>query len=285
MSASTATTAVVDIFVGSAIVFILTFGLFLIYGLFRVVNMAHGDLVMLGAYFASVVQGRGISFWMSVLAAAAGTAIIALLIDLSCVGRLRRRSPLATMLATWGFSLILSQGALILFGPSGRYVNPPVVGQVVFLGGVFSTYQLVLLLVAIVIFGATWIFLKITTLGLHIRAVIDDASLAELQGVNTARLFSAVFALGGAFSGFAGAVLAPFSAINPNVGSGFSITSFMVLITGGLGNVVTAVSGALIVGGARSIIATFSSVTVATVATLAIVAIILAARRADADLG
>jgi urea transport system permease protein len=285
MGAGNAVTVVLDILIGSAIVFILTFGLFLIYGLFRVVNMAHGDLVMLGAYFASVVQARAMSFWFSALTAAAGTALIALLIDLLCIGRLRRRSPLATMLATWGFSLILSQGTLIVFGPGGRYVNPPVAGQVVLLGGIFSTYQLILLLIALVILAVSGVFLKMTTLGLRIRAVIDDAPLAELQGINTSRLFSAVFALGGAFSGFAGAVLAPFSAVNPNVGSGFSITSFMVLITGGLGNVITAAAGALVVGGARSVIATFFNVTVATLATLAIVAIILAIRRADADLG
>jgi branched-subunit amino acid ABC-type transport system permease component len=278
------TRVLLDVLIASAMLFILTFGLFLIYGLFRIVNMAHGDLVTAGAYSAALSQGRGLNFWLCVLVAAVVTATIALLIDVSCVGRLRHRSPLATMLATWGFSLMLTQGILLAFGPAGRYVDPPIVGQVEIFGSIYSSYQLILLLVAVVLLLGTWSFLKRSNVGLRIRACIDDAGLAQLQGVDTSRLFSTVFALGGAFAGIAGAMLAPFSAVNPNAGSAFSVSAFMVLITGGLGDVFSSAAGALVVGGARSVLGTFFTITLATLGTLALVAVILAIRRTDADL-
>jgi urea transport system permease protein len=278
------TTILLDVLISASTVLILSFGLFLVYGLFRVVNMAHGELVMIGAYTAALAQRAGMGFFFCVLAAGCVSALVTLLMDFICVSRLRRQSTLFPLLATWGFSLVISQGVKLIFGSGGMYVDSPISSQVQIMGSQFATYQLALLAVAIVLVSCTWLVMAKSRFGLQIRATIDDPRLAELQGINTARLFSIVFALGGAFAGMSGALLAPISAINPNAGSDFSITSFMVLISGGLGHIGSAVFGSLVVGGLRSILGTFGSLTLATLGMLLVVALILVVRRRDEDL-
>jgi urea transport system permease protein len=277
------TSLVIDAAVASAVTFLLAFGLFVSYGMFRVVNMAHGDMVMAGAYVASAAQSAGSGFVLAVIAAAATVAAIAFAMERICIGRLRNQSALATLLSTWGFGLVISQSVRLMSGSGGRYVDPPFGGQIEILGAPYASYQIALLGVACSLFALTWYLLARTGRGTRFRACMDNHKLAELQGINTRLLFSATFAVAGAFAGIAGALLAPISAINPDVGSGFSVSAFMVLITGGLGSVTSAAFGSLVVGGAHSMIGAFTTATAAKLALLVIVAVILMFRRRDPD--
>lgn len=284
LDASFWTSLVIDAVVGTSVTFVLAFGLFMTYGMFRVVNMAHGDMVMLGAYVASSIQDAGGGFLVQVLAAASAVAALAFAMDRICVGRLREQSSLATLLATWGFGLVISQSIRLAAGSGGRFVDAPLTGQIEVAGAPYSSYQLALVAFAVVLLAIAWYLLGRTGLGAKIRACVDSRRLAEIHGINTRLMFTSTFCVGGAFAGVAGALLAPISAINPNIGSGLSVSAFMVLITGGLGSITSAAFGSLVVGGARSVIGTLTSVTAATLAIFALVALILIMRRRDTSL-
>lgn len=278
------TSLVADGLIASATVFLLAFGLFVTYGMFRVINMAHGDMVMLGAYIASLLQSMGAGFAVATLGAMALVGATAFAMDQICIGRMREGAPLATLLATWGFGVVISQSVRLALGSGGRFVDAPLQGQVYLLGTTYSSYQVALLVLAVALSALAWYVIARTSLGIRIRACIDNRQLAEIRGINTRLLFTGTFAVGGAFAGLAGAVLAPLSAINPSIGSGFSVSSFMTLITGGLGSITGAVFGALVVGGGKSVIGAFTGVTEAKLAILAIVAVILVLRRRDMSL-
>lgn len=274
---------VIDLLVAVASLLILSLGLFVVYGLFKVVNMAHGDMVMLGAYVASISQSQGLSFWVGAILAALSSATFALIMDKVCVGKLRERSALATLLATWGFSLVISQGIRLTFGSGGRFVAPPFTSQFELFGGIFSTYQLFLLIVGFLLLGITLFIMHGTHLGLRIRAYVDSSELAELNGIDTRTLFTLSFLTGGALAGLAGALLGPITSINPSVGAGFSVSAFMVVIAGGFGDVLSPFYGSLWVGGLKSFLSSVSTATIATLSTLLIIALILTLRRRDDD--
>ncbi len=274
--------AMLDCLNGFSSVFILAFGLYIVYGLFKVINMAHGEMVMLGAYVASVSQESGYPFIVAVLCAGLSGGIIAFAMDWLCIRRLPERSSMSSLLATWGFGLIIAQGVRLYFGSAGRFVNPPVSGRIDIFGVPLPTYQAILFAVSLILLLQSWWLLGRTQLGLRIRASIDNPLLAELNGINTQRLFVLSFVVGGAFAGMAGALLAPISAIDPTVGTANSVTSFLVVITGGVGQIFSVLFGSAVVGGLRSLINSFWGITTATLGMLAIVAIILVLRRRSA---
>lgn len=273
-----------DALIASAIVLLLSFGLFIIYGLFRVVNMAHGEMVMLGAYIASISQGAGFGFTSATLLAALFVGLVAVFMDMLCIGRLRVQSPVATLLATWGFALLISQSVRLLMGAGGRFVSAPFDAVVQVGGNTYPVYHLFLLVIAILISAATWFILVRTRLGHRVRATAEDIELAELSGIDSRTIFTCAFAIGGAMAGAAGAVLAPLYAINPFVGSQFSVLSFLAIIAGGLGNVFGPLLGAGVVGGAKSLINNWSNITISTFATLALVALLMILRKRDVEL-
>jgi len=278
------TSLVVDGTTATATTFLLALGLFVTYGLFRVVNMAHGDMVMLGAYMTSSFQTAGMGFLMAVCLATVTVALAALVMERICVGRLREQASLSVLLATWGFGLIIAQSTRLVAGSGGRFVDAPLSGQVEMLGSAYSIYQLSLVASAAVLFALIWYLLAHTRLGLRIRSCVDNRELAELHGINTRLLFTVTFCVGGALAGLAGGLLAPLMAVNPSIGSDFSVTSFMVLITGGLGKIGSAALGALVVGGLRSTLGALTTVTTAKLCTFLIVAVILAVRRQEMTL-
>lgn len=271
-----------DFINGYAQVFILAFGLYVIYGLFRVINMAHGDMVMLGAYIAASTQAAGFSFFIAVIASSLVLALVAYIMDWSCIRRLPARTPMSTLLATWGFGLVISQGVRLSFGSGGTFAPLPLEGWFDVWGAPLPKYQLLLLVLSLVWLLCAWWLLVRTGIGLRIRACIDNPHLAKLHGINTDRLFSMSFVTGGALAGMAGAFLAPISAVNPTIGSGYSVTSFLVVITGGVGHVLGPLSGSLVVGGSRALINSFLGITAATIGMLMIVALILILRKKDA---
>lgn len=271
----------IDFMVASSVLLIAAMGLFLVFGLYRVVNMAHGEFVLLGGYVAAQMQSTGAPFAVCVLAAAVVVGFASLVLDAALIGRQRLSSSLTPLLATWGVGLLISQGIRLIMGPTGVSVTDPVGRSFEFAGSVYSVYQLILVFIAIILALSAWILIHRTKIGLRVRAQVTNETLSELHGVNTRLQFSTAFFIGGMLAGAAGALLAPLAAINPSSGSSFSISSFMVVIMGGMNHVAGQVSGALVMGGGRNLIGTFSSVTIATLATLLIVALILAFRGKD----
>lgn len=271
----------IDVLTASSVLLIGAVGLYLVFGLYRIVNMAHGEFVLLGGYLAAHFQSQNMPFLVGALLSGVVVAGLSLVIDKLLIGRLRKSSSLSPLLATWGIGIVIAQSIRLVLGPAGVAVSDPVDRSVTIMGSAYSGYHISLVVVATVLIFLIWFVIHRMPVGLQIRAQTNDETLAELNGVNTRLQFSLIFCCGGFLAGLAGALLAPLASINPASGSGLSISSFMVVIVGGMNHVVGQVIGAGVLGGGRTLISAVSTVTIATLGTLALVAVILALRKKD----
>jgi urea transport system permease protein len=227
-------------------------GLALSFGLMRVINMAHGEIVMFGGYIAylvmQVVHGP-FAIPVAMLAAFIGGGIMGAVLEATLIRRLAER-PLDTLLATWGVSLIAQQAARDLFGATGVSVTAPTwMEGAVNVGGVqLPITRLFILLVAGLVLGGLALFIKKTRFGLLVRAVNQDRPTASAMGVSVRGVDMLVFALGAAVAGVAGVVLALLGPVTPSVGQSYIVTAFLVVILGGLGSIVGTTLAAVIIG-------------------------------------
>lgn len=227
-------------------------GLALSFGLMRVINMAHGEMLMLGGYLAyltlQVVPGPlGIVVAMPV--AFVGAALVGALVQGALIRRLSAR-PLDTLLATWGASLVVQQGARDIFGAIGVEVRAPEwLGGGVALGAVLlPTTRLFIILVALLVLGGLGLILRYTRIGLLVRAVNQDRMMASACGIDVGRVDLAVFCLGSGIAGLAGVMLALLGPVTPNVGQSYIIPAFLVVVMGGLGSIVGTCVAAVVLG-------------------------------------
>ncbi|WP_426163445.1 urea ABC transporter permease subunit UrtB [Sandarakinorhabdus sp. DWP1-3-1] len=227
-------------------------GLALSFGLMRVINMAHGEMLMLGGYLAwgtlQVVPGPwGIIAALPV--AFVGAAIFGALLHTTLIARLAAR-PLDTLLATWGVSLVLQQAARSLFGAIGVEVTAPAwLDGAVAIGGASLPYtRLFILAVAALVLGGLALLLARTRIGLLVRAVNQDRMMAAATGIDVNRIDLIVFSLGTGIAGLAGVVLALLGPVTPTVGQSYIVPAFLVVVMGGLGSITGTVAAALILG-------------------------------------
>ena len=254
-------------------------GLALSFGLMRVINMAHGEIVMFGGYIAyltmTVVPGP-LALPAAMLAAFVGAGVLGGLLEVTLISRLAER-PLDTLLATWGVSLIAQQAARDLFGATGVSVTAPSwMDGAVMVGGIpLPLTRLFILLIAALVLGALAVFLKTTRVGLLVRAVNQDRPTASAMGVSVRRVDMLVFALGAAVAGVAGVVLALLGPVTPNVGQSYIVTAFLVVIMGGLGSIIGTTIAAVIIGLFSALAQVFVDVSFAQVLMLLFVIVFL----------
>jgi urea transport system permease protein len=233
-------------------------GLAITFGVMGVINMAHGEMVMLGAYTTFVVQevirthapwlfdtSLAIAIPLAFLVAAA----VGIAIERGVIRFLYGR-PLETLLATWGISLILQQAVRTAFGPSNREVGAPDFMSGAFeLGGLAITWnRLWIIVFAGLIFVTLLMVLRFTSLGLQMRAVTQNRRMASAMAINTGRIDALTFALGSGIAGLAGVALSQIDNVSPNLGQGYIIDSFLVVVFGGVGNLWGTLVGALSLG-------------------------------------
>ncbi len=233
-------------------------GLAITFGVMGIINMAHGEMVMLGAYTTFVVQEviRG-SFpalfdWSLAIAlplAFLVTGIVGLAIERGVIRFLYGR-PLETLLATWGISLILQQAVRTIFGPTNREVgNPAWMSGAFELGGLTITWnRLWIIVFSLAVFAALLFLLKKTPMGLQMRAVTQNRRMASSMGIRTPWVDALTFALGSGIAGIAGVALSQIDNVSPNLGQGYIIDSFMVVVFGGVGNLWGTLVGAFTLG-------------------------------------
>jgi len=227
-------------------------GLALSFGLMRVINMAHGEIVMAGGYIAyltmQVVHGP-LGIPAAMLAAFIGAGAMGALLESTLIRPLTER-PLDTLLATWGVSLIVQQGARDLFGATGVSVTAPDwMGSAVQLGPLsLPITRLFILGVAVLVLVALTAVLNKTRAGLLVRAVNQDRPTASAMGVSARRVDMLVFGLGAAVAGVAGVVLALLGPVTPSVGQSYVVPAFLVVIMGGLGSIRGTTIAAVIIG-------------------------------------
>lgn len=241
-----------------SILLLAAIGLAITFGVMGVINMAHGEMVMIGAYTTYVVQ-QAIGAWAPELAdyslaiavpsAFLFTGFVGLVIERLVIRFLYGR-PLETLLATWGISLILQQGVRTIFGPTNREVtNPSWMSGSFDVGGLTFTWNRTWIIVfALAVFAALLFILKQTPMGLQMRAVTQNRRMASSMGIRTPWVDAATFALGSGIAGIAGVALSQIDNVSPNLGQGYIIDSFMVVVFGGVGNLWGTLVGAFSLG-------------------------------------
>ena len=235
----------------SALLFLLAAGLTLVFGVMGVINLAHGSFYMVGAFAAAFTVARTGSFAIAAFAAVVAGGAYALLTEVLVVQHLYRRPHLDQVLATFGVTLFTNELCSLLFGRTPPFVDiPPLLqGSVQVLPGLnYPVMRLAFIAAGAAVALGLWLLISRTRLGMLVRAGADDPEMVDALGVDTRRLFAAVFALGGLLCGFAGVMAAPLLAVEIGMGERILITTFIVIVVGGVGSVWGALAGALLVG-------------------------------------
>lgn len=264
----------------ASILLLAALGLALSFGLMRVINMAHGEMLMLGGVVAYLVQSSGVpegsSLWLALPLAFLATAALGALLEVTIIRWLYGR-PLDTLLATWGVSLVLQQ-LVVMWQPYGvSFVAPQwLKGAVAVssgaLAGVTLPYvRIFVIVLSIFVILALFALLRYSNIGLYVRAVNQNREMASALGVNTRFVDIAVFALGTGIAGLAGAALATISPITGVIGSSYIVNAFLVVILGGVGSIGGALLAALSLGFFTSFFESFYSVSYAKVIILLLV--------------
>jgi len=269
--------AVLEGLVSGLVLALTALGLSLVFGVMRIVNVAHGEFFMLGAVIAWYVSTASGSFALAVLAAPVLVGAIALSIE-RFVLRPIHYAPEATIVATIGLLYILEQLVLIVFGPSPRPVAPPFYFRVDFPWFGYSGYKLVVAGLAAALLAATWLIITRTRLGLYMRATQQDREMAQAFGVPVHRIYAAAFSLGAVLAAVAGALVVPVRQAYYLMGLDALLLSFMVVIIGGLGDLRGTLAASLLIGLTDGVVSIFFSPTLARIVASLLVVLVLIAR-------
>jgi urea transport system permease protein len=263
-------------------------GLAITFGVMGVINMAHGEMVMLGAYVTYVVQETirtsapalfDYSLAIAIPLAFLFAGLVGILIE-RCIIRFLYGRPLETLLATWGLSLILQQAVRTTFGPNNREVgNPSFMSGAFDLGGITITYnRLWIICFALAVFVALLGLLRFTRFGLEMRAVTQNRPMAASMGIRTSRVDALTFGLGSGIAGIAGVALSQIDNVSPNLGQGYIIDSFMVVVFGGVGNLWGTFVGSFVLGIANKFLEPFAGAVLGKIAILVMIILFIQKR-------
>ena len=222
-------------------------GLTLIFGIMDVVNFAHGELFMLGAYVGVVVISLTGNFWMALVLSALIVAILGAVMQIVTLRPLIGRDPLYTILATFGISLILQNYALWQFGPTARRMPEPIGTYFNLFYLQYPWYRIVIALLSGAIIGGFWLFLKYGKYGIWIRATTQDRVMAQAMGIPVPWVYTGVFALGAAMAAASGVLFAPLVGVNHTMGLDWVLKAFIVVVVGGMGNLGGSVAAAIFI--------------------------------------
>ena len=235
------------------LLFLLSAGFSLIFGLMRIPNLTHGSMFMVGAYFGTTflagLAGLKTNFWVAAILAALGVAILGGLMERLLLRRLAGQ-PLAQVLVTLGVSFMVADLCLMGWGgdPISVTTPPGLTGFVRWGGAAFPLYRMAVIVIAVVFAAALWIMLDRTRLGAMIRAGVDDPQMARVVGIRVSQLFTIVFALGAGLAGFAGMIGGPILSVYPGLDQDMLPLALVVVILGGTGSLLGSFVGSIIIG-------------------------------------
>ncbi|MDQ2067848.1 branched-chain amino acid ABC transporter permease [Xinfangfangia sp. CPCC 101601] len=231
--------------------FLMAAGLTLVFGVMGLINLAHGALYMVGAFACAVVAASTGSFWLGLVASLAVAAAAGALVEMLVIRRLYNRDHLDQVLATFALILVFSEGTRWLFGDFPLYLKlpPALSGAITLPGGLqYPFFRLVIILVGAVVALGLWLLISRTRLGIRIRAGEADREMIGALGVDIAKLYTIVFALGAALAGLAGGLVGSIQSVQVGMGEPVLILAFVVIVIGGIGSIKGALVGALLVG-------------------------------------
>jgi branched-subunit amino acid ABC-type transport system permease component len=222
-------------------------GLTLIFGIMDVVNFAHGELFMLGAYIGVVVLATTGNFWLALLIATLVVALLGAAIQIVTLRPLIGRDPLNTILATFGVSLILQNYALWQFGPVARKINEPYTGHFNLFYLEYPWYRLMIAGLSAAIIGGFWLFLKYGKFGIWIRATTQDRVMAQAMGIPVPMVHTVAFAIGAGMAAASGVLFGPLVGVNHTMGLDWVLKAFIVVVVGGMGNLGGSIAAAIFI--------------------------------------
>ncbi len=231
--------------------FLMSAGLTLVFGVMGLINLAHGSLYMVGAFAAAAVAAATGSFLLALMASLAAAALAGALIELTIIRRLYDRDHLDQVLATFALILIFSEGTRWMFGSFPLFLDVPAVlaGPVTLPGGIqYPAYRLSIIVIGLLVAVGMFALINRTRVGIRIRAGEADREMIAALGVDIAKLYTFVFALGAALAGFAGALVGAIQSVQVGMGEPVLILAFVVIVIGGIGSIKGAFVGALLVG-------------------------------------
>ena len=227
---------IVNGLVSGMILALVASGLTLIFGIMDIVNFAHGDLFMLGAYMGTTAYVTTGNFWIALLTAVLGMAVLGAVLQATALRPLLGRDPLTTILATFGLSLVIQNYALWQYGPVPRRIVEPVAGHFKLFYVDYPWYRLVIAVMSAAIIGGLYLFMKYGKHGIWIRASMQDRVMAEAMGIPVPWVHTVVFAIGAAMAAAAGVLFGPTVGVNHAMGFDFTLRAFVVVVVGGMGN-------------------------------------------------
>jgi len=253
---------------------LISLGLAIIFGMMRVINLAHGEFLMLGGYTVVVATNNGVNLWIAMLVLAPlVVGVIGVIVERLLIRWLYGRM-VDTLLATWGLSLLFIGLVTTIFGASTSTTIAPPLGVVTIGDYTSSGYELFLIVVTIALLVAVYATLKLTTLGLVARGTMQNADMASALGVSTSTIYMITFGLGAAVSGLAGGLLAPITGVLPTIGSIYIAKAFITVISGGAAILAGTASASVLLGGINGVVSFLTGPTIGEVALL-VTAIIL----------
>jgi len=238
----------------AGLLFLVSAGLSLVFGILRVVNFAHGVFYMLGAYLGYTTVMLSGWFWPALVIVPPVVGALGALIESSTLRFIYRRPPIYQLLLTFGLALILEEALRILYGPTAKGIDPPADLQgAISLGSLlYPRYRLFVVALSLVVAVAVWLFLRRTRAGLVIRAVAQNSEMADCLGADVARVRTLVFGAACALAGLGGVAAAPMTTAYLGMGISVIVDAFVVVVIGGLGSIGGSIAGSLIVGAAQT---------------------------------
>ncbi len=240
--------------------FLLSAGLTLVFGVMNLINLAHGSFYMVGAYVAATVMQASGSFMLALLVSLGAAALCGLAVEIIVLRHLYQRDHLDQVLATFGLILFFNEATRMIWGRQPLFMQIPdfLSASVEILPGIpYPLYRLLIIAVGLLVAVGLFVLIKHTRLGMRIRAGASNRQMIAVLGVNIRWLYSLVFALGTMLAGFAGAMAAPLFAVESGMGESILIPVFVVIVIGGIGSVKGALLGALLVGLVDTLIRAF----------------------------
>lgn len=255
----------------ASILLMIALGLAIIYGAMGVINLAHGEFVMLGAYAAWALQTyAGFSIIVALPFVFLAVGLVGWIIERVIVQRLYHR-PLDTILATWGIGIVLQQLVRLFVGAESRFVKGPEIlsGNIEIGGLIMSNYRIFVIVFSLAILAASWALMTRTEFGMKLRAVIQNRQISECYGIEAKHIYSITFAYGAGLAGIAGALITPLFSTIPTMGTGLVVDAFLVVIVGGLGSLLGAASASVLIGEATALFSMLFNDTLGRIAVLA----------------
>jgi branched-subunit amino acid ABC-type transport system permease component len=227
-------------------------GLVIIFGMMGVINMAHGELMMIGAYVTAWSYHAGVPAPIAIIFGGIGAGLAGIVLERLII-RFFYRKLLSSLVVTWGISLVLTEGWLLIFGPSILNVPTPFGSFDIGESG-FGIYRAVLFVVSLALIAGVWVLFSFTGIGVRARATMENPEMAEAFGINTSRMYALTFGLGSAFAGIAGGMFALTASISPFFGVNYTLLAFITVVVGGGANVISGiVMSAAALAGAQTV--------------------------------